>query len=117
MFPTMSEAPKEFHKITIPLPASHGWTCKPGNDLFVADRGAAAFEIPAGWVIRHDEKRTVSIHDRPPPDDSCRISLTIFHLPPVQGGWSALPLSAMLEEFEKAGPRPRRRKLEPSAIH
>jgi hypothetical protein len=105
----MSEAPKEFQKNTIALPAAHGWKCKEGNSLFVADRGAAAFEIPSGWVVRHDGKQTVTIHDRPPPGDSCRVSLTVFHLPPVQGGWGALPLSDLivqlgeLEQVDEAG--------------
>jgi hypothetical protein len=103
----MSETPEELHKTTIPLPAGHGWTCKEGNSLFVADRGAAAFEIPSGWVVRHDAKGTVSLHDLPPPADSCRIALTVFRLPPVRGGWSALPLSALLERAEELRPRPR----------
>src|SRR5687767_12737267 len=94
----MPEAPKEFNKTSIPLPAGHNWRCREGNALFVADRGAAAFEIPSGWVVRHDGKQTVFIHDRPPPDDSCRISLTVFHLPPVRGGWGALPLSDLIQQ-------------------
>src|SRR5437868_6175554 len=85
----MSDDPSNMIKTTIPLPVGHGWTCKPGNNLFIAERGAAAFEIPADWIIRHDGKQTVSIHDLPPPKDSCRIALTIFHLPPVKGGWGA----------------------------
>lgn len=100
----MPDESKELHKTTIPLPAGHGWKCKEGNSLFVADRGACAFEIPGEWVIRHDGKQTVSIHDLPPPADSCRIALTIFHLPPIRGGWGQLPLSSMLEAADKMRP-------------
>jgi hypothetical protein len=95
----MAEEPKDFVKTSVPLPAGHGWRCKPGNNLFVADRGAAAFEMPADWVIRHDGKQTLYIHDMPPPGDSCRIALTIFHLPPVKGGWGELPLAALLRDL------------------
>jgi hypothetical protein len=94
--PEMPDDPQPFEKTSIPLPALHGWKCKAGNNLFVAERGAVAFEIPAGWVIRHDQKQTVSIHDREPPADEVRISLTIFRLPPVKGGWGKLPLKQLL---------------------
>jgi len=102
----MSEAPKHFEKTSVPLPAGHGWRCKEGNSLFVADRGAATFEIPSGWVVRHDQNQTLCIHDRPPPDDACRISLTIFHLPPVRGGWGVAlsDLIQQLEEMERSSP-------------
>jgi len=109
----MADAPDGFIKTTVPLPALHGWQCKPGNNLFVAERGAVAFEVPANWVIRHDQKQTLTIHDQPPPSDSARISLTVFHLPPVRGGWKQLALEKMLLEAcevrapkKKAGKRP-----------
>jgi hypothetical protein len=106
------EEPEQFIKTTIPLPPGHGWSCKEGNNLFVADRGAASFEIPDKWVVRHDGKHvapTVSIHDANPPKDSCRISLTIFHLPPVEGGWGQLPLAKQLQEAN-AAEDPRKKK-------
>src|SRR5439155_28114 len=67
----------------------------PGNQIFVGDRGAVRFEFPTGWVVRHDKKDTLTLHDRPPPKDQVRISLTVFHLPPVKGGWSQLPLEGL----------------------
>lgn len=99
---TMSEEDKdEFLKFTLPLPPSHGWHCKPGNKLFVAERGAVAFEIPQGWVVKHDGKGPLTLHDKAPPADQARISLTIFHLPPVQGGWSQLSLEQMMIEADE----------------
>jgi hypothetical protein len=71
--------------------------------LFVADRGAVAFEVPQKWVVRHDKKGTLTIHDKEPPDDSARLSLTVFHLPPVEGGWGQLPLEKMMRELEQVG--------------
>src|SRR3954453_1801947 len=98
-------------KTTIPMPAGHGWKCKPGNNLFIAERGAAAFEIPSDWIIRHDGKQTVSIHDLAPPKDSCRIALTIFHLPPVKGGWGALKLDDMYRQISTMeSPKKKRKK-------
>jgi hypothetical protein len=90
-------------KKTIPLSSGHKWKCKTGNQLFVADRGAVAFEFPAGWVIRHNQIDTVFLHNVAPPDDEARIALTIFHLPPVAGGWGQLPLDQMLLASQKAG--------------
>jgi hypothetical protein len=117
----MSEPSEKLSRTVVPLPAGHSWICKPGNSLFVAERGAAAFEIPSGWIVRHDGKETVSIHDRPPPADSCRISLTIFHLPPVEGGWDALPLGQMLQQVTEPAPRKKRKRAsashQPAAIH
>jgi hypothetical protein len=84
-------------KISVPLDPGHKWQCKPGNQLFIADRGAVTFEFPQGWVVRHDQVDTITLHDRAPPDDSARVSLTIFRLPPVEGGWSQLPLNQMLK--------------------
>lgn len=68
----MSGIPEDLIKMTVPLPANHSWQCKPGNQLFIAERGAVAFEVPAGWVIRHDKKQTLTIHDLPPPPPPIR---------------------------------------------
>src|SRR5437588_5022688 len=60
----MAEASGDpYEKVSIPLPATHGWRCKPGNNYFCADRGAVAFEMPAKWVVRHDDKDALTIHD------------------------------------------------------
>jgi len=95
--PKRGDKSDRWKKSTIPLSPGHKWQCKPGNQLFLADRGAVSFEFPQGWVIRHNQVDTITLHDRPPPDDSARVSLTIFRLPPVAGGWSQLPLDQMLK--------------------
>jgi hypothetical protein len=91
----------DFAEYSIPLPPSHGWRCKPGNELFIADRGAVAFEIPKGWVVKYDSKQGLTIHDQAPPADQARLAMTIFRLPPVQGGWSQIPLDQMMIAVEK----------------
>jgi hypothetical protein len=74
----------------------HGWRCKPGYTIFVADRGAVRFDIPESWVVQVDAEG-VKIHDKPPPDDNARIQLSIFFPPPVVE-WDGLPLATMLAE-------------------
>lgn len=110
----MADAPDEFIKTTLPLPPGHGWQCKPGNNLFIADRGAVAFETPAKWVVRYENK-TLSIHDQDPPDDQCRISLTIYRLPPVRGGWKKLPLEKMMADVDRMEKKSKKRP--PSELH
>jgi hypothetical protein len=72
----------------------HTWRCKPGYTIFVADRGAVRFDIPSDWVVNVDAEG-VKLHDKPPPDDDCRIQLSIFYLPPVID-WDELPLARLL---------------------
>jgi hypothetical protein len=74
----------------------HGWRCKPGYTIFVADRGAVRFDIPESWAVQVDAEG-VKIHDKPPPDDNARIQLSIFFLPPVVES-SGLPLATMLAD-------------------
>src|SRR5205085_2904596 len=71
------------------------------GDAGAGDTGTreAVIQRPRGGRQNlHDGKQTVSIHDLPPPKDSCRIALTVFHLPPVQGGWGGLPLEKMFRQ-------------------
>ena len=76
---------------------THGWECKPGYNIFIADRGAVRFDFPADWVFE-PETTTFKFHDRQPPDDDCTLEVSIFHLPP-QVDWSELRLPQMLIEI------------------
>ena len=100
--PDSPDPPDKWIKTTVPLPPSPGWRCKPGNNLIIADRGAAAFEVPEGWVAKPG-KDGLTISNKPPPADEARISLTVFHLPPVQGGWRGLPLEQLMRESNRDG--------------
>lgn len=75
---------------------NHGWRCKPGYTIFVADRGAVRFDIPETWSVQVDAEG-VKIHDKPPPDDNARIQLTIF-FPPPGIEMDGLPLATMLDD-------------------
>jgi hypothetical protein len=114
--PVMSE--KDFTEFSVSLPPNHGWRCKPGNELFIADRGAVAFEIPRGWVLKHQTEGTVSLPDKAPPADEARLALTIFYLPPVAGGWGQLSLEEMMraDEEDRGKSRKKRRKT-PLQLH
>ncbi len=71
-------------KTTHALPAHHGWTSADGYQIFVANRGDVRFEFPAGWSVGH-QKNAIVLSDKPSPKESCRVSVTIFHLPPEAG--------------------------------
>ncbi|MCC7022933.1 MAG: hypothetical protein IT338_08905 [Thermomicrobiales bacterium] len=78
------------------LDENHGWRCKPGYRIFVADRGAVRFDVPQSWVVQPDAEG-IKIYDQPPPDDNARIQLSIFFPPPVIA-WDDLPLATMLND-------------------
>ena len=65
------------------------WKAKPGYSIFVADRGAVRFDIPSSWVFTPGGD-AITLHDKKPPDDDCRLQLTITQLPP---GVDPSPLS------------------------
>ena len=85
----MSNKPK-----TMKMREDHTWRCKPGNTIFVADRGAVRFDIPRDWSVVVDGG-PAKIYDKAPPDDNCVLQLSIFHLPPGID-WTELPIDKML---------------------
>lgn len=90
-------APPGWEHTTVPLPASHRWKCSAGHLLLVADRGEVHFEYPEGWHVAPGKNGALGVHDRPPPDDECRIQLSIIRTPGVPASALAgLPLDALL---------------------
>ena len=83
------------------LASGHGWRCKPGYRIFVADRGAVRFDIPEAWVVIADAEG-IKLHDKQPPDDNARLQLSVFYPPPVVD-WTQLPLATLLNDA-LAGP-------------
>jgi len=73
-----------------------------GFKSFVADRGAARFDIPRAWVFEPGET-SVKFHDREPPDDQCVLEATVFRLP-LGVDWDSLPLTLQLAETTKNRP-------------
>lgn len=91
-------AKKKWAKRTLKLKPDHGWTCRDGYNIFVADRGAVRFDIPRGWAIEPGERGSVKILDKPSPRDDCCLEMTIFYLND-RVDWSGLPIVEMLAEI------------------
>ena len=85
------------------LPENHGWEAKPGNKLFIADRGALRFEIPQDWLVEPNRK-SVKFRDAKPPDDTMGLEVSVIYAG-VRGArvdWSALPLSEVIRSVTSA---------------
>jgi hypothetical protein len=78
----------EWTKQTYRLEGNYRWKAKPGNVIFVADRGAVRFDYPKEWIVEPGE--TFKLHDRQPPDDTCVLQVSIFRLP-KEVDWTGLP--------------------------
>lgn len=84
------------------LPRNHQWTARPGNKVFVADRGKAQFEVPGDWTISpHPEGSSIRFFDKPKEDDAdIRLEFSIIYPPRTDGpiDWSGLPLANLIED-------------------
>jgi hypothetical protein len=78
----------EWTKQTYQLEGNYRWKSKPGNVIFVADRGAVRFDYPGEWILEPGE--TFKLHDHQPPDDTCVLQVSIFRLG-SEIDWSSLP--------------------------
>src|SRR5205085_10732292 len=82
-----------------PLGASHRWKAAPGYNILVADRGAVRFDYPQGWIVKPQANGNLQVHDKEPPADECRITMTVFRLPPLaNGSWEDLPLDELMHK-------------------
>jgi hypothetical protein len=86
------------------LPEDHGWTARPGHKVFVADRGAVLFEVPASWILT-PSANCIEIRDGQPPDESCVLTVSYLRLP--DRDWSVVRLSDLLLEGVKGDDRER----------
>jgi hypothetical protein len=94
------EDPKPLYvKQTFPLSATHRWKAAPGYNILVADAGAVRLEYPQGWVVKPQPNGNLQLHDKEPPADECRITMTVFRLPPLaNGSWEDLPLDELMHK-------------------
>ena len=86
-----------WQKETFRLPKDHGFKARPGNAIFIADRGAVRFEYPAAWTMEPTDD-ALEFRDRPPPDDDCVLKFSLMRLNP-QIDWSGVPLAQLLEDL------------------
>lgn len=99
------------------LPKNHGWrTSKPGNKIFVAERGAAQFEYPGDWIVDpHPTGNSIRLRDKPEPDDNFRLEVSLIRYfsepnapvgtPALNIDWSDLPLMELFESAFVRGER------------
>lgn len=86
-----------WEKETFRLPRDHGFKARPGNAIFIADRGAVRFEYPAAWTMEPTDD-ALEFRDRPPPDDDCVLKFSLMRLNP-QIDWSGVRLAQLLEDL------------------
>jgi hypothetical protein len=82
-----------WQKQTLKLRKNHNWTGTPGYVVFVADRGAARFEVPQDWIITPGDD-SIRFYDKQPPDDDCLLQFSLLRLNP-QIDWTGLPLQEL----------------------
>ena len=87
------------------LRRNHGWKAKPGHRIFVADQGAVRFDFPQDWILDFSGKKgdSVKIYDGKPPNDDCRLEVSVWYLAPLD--WSGLPLSKLVREVVEGDER------------
>src|SRR5438034_7492138 len=77
---------------------------KPGNNIFVANRGDVSFEYPRSWIVKPSDT-SICFYDAEPPADECLLEFSII---PIDFGFdlSNCPLDEMLCRAmeEDAGP-------------
>ena len=85
----------KYEETVLKLKDGHTWSCQPGYKIFVLDRGALRFDVPQNWVMEIGG-RSVKFHDRQPPDDNCRLEVSL--LAHSQIDWTGLPLDKLLRD-------------------
>lgn len=86
---------KKWQRQTLEMKKNHGWRAKPGNKIFVADRGAVRFDFPESWAIDFGDD-SIKLRDLPPPDDNVLLQVSVMRL--AAGiDWEQFPLSELVE--------------------
>ena len=85
------------------LRRNHGWKARPGHRIFVADKGAVRFDFPQDWILDPEGDSSVKIYDGKPPDDNCRLEISVWYLSPLD--WSGLALSKLVRDVVEADER------------
>jgi hypothetical protein len=83
----------KFEQTVLKLKEGHTWRCKPGYKIFVLGQGALRFDVPRDWIVQPDE-RSVKLYDRQPPDDNCRLEVSLMRHSQID--WTGLPLDQLI---------------------
>ena len=94
-----------WHKRTIKLNKNISVKAKPGNNIFVANRGEVSFEYPGSWIVKPSDN-SICFYDAQPPTDQCVLEFSVMHLD-LSVDWANLSLDRMLCSAirDEAGPR------------
>jgi hypothetical protein len=82
---------------TIKLGDNHGWVTRPGNNMFVADRGAVMFEYPTHWKMSPAKDGSIQFRDKPHPDDDAILAVSVNYMHPDLD-WRLAPLGQMVSD-------------------
>ena len=82
------------------VPADHGWKAREGYQIVVADRGAVRFDVPREWQVERGDDCDLVATDRPPPDDDCRLKMSLLpmRLPPEVEGPPLLEMMGWISD-------------------
>ncbi len=83
-----------WQKRTIKLDKNFPIKARPGNNVFVANRGEVSFEYPESWIVKPSDT-SICLYDVEPPADQCVLEFSIMHLD-FDVDWSQCPLDELL---------------------
>ena len=93
----MAKKRRRWEKQAFNLSEHSRWKAKPGNVIFVADRGAVQFEVPREWVMKPNDDAICFYDDENEDDADIRLAVSVTHLSPWID-WSGLRIADMLED-------------------
>jgi hypothetical protein len=94
-------AKAKWQKSSLKLAKNHVWKAAPGFKIVVVDRGAARVDIPGDWIVEMGESG-LEARNRPQPDDSALIQITVLPMP-AEVDWRAMPLLPLFENAMEHG--------------
>lgn len=90
-----------FEETKLKLKEGHTWKCRPGYKICVLAEGALRFDVPREWIMEPDE-RSVKLYDLAPPDDNCRLEVSLLRHSQID--WSGLDLDWLIRDSVAAQP-------------
>jgi len=78
------------------IPKNHQWKAEPGCKILVAERGVMRLDYPQSWVVQPQEG-SIRIHDLEPPNDNCRVEVSVLRYPLVDV--DSIPLESLVPEL------------------
>lgn len=93
----MKKKQGRWEQIDQKLAPDHGYRAKPGNKVFIIDRGAVRFDLPGDWTVTPKDSSCVL----ETPEKDCMLEISHFTLPPLDR--SRLAMTELLQGATKIG--------------